>query len=349
MPDNRFAILRFAKVKTIAQLRAHGAHVSRTRPTPNADPRGHRVVLAGSGDHAADAQAALAGLPRKPRKNATLAIEALLTASPDWLRAGGPPGTFDPTRTAALAETAKRFLAEQFPGCPVSATLHLDESTPHIHATITPIDTTPSERGKRGGKPRLNASRWLDGPERLSALQDAWAAACEPLGLERGVRGSPAKHESVRRLYGRLEADAQAAATDREYAQALRIGMQAVADGRIINAYTNPNGRGVLTLAACKPGEAKALHTAVKPAYADVWRFANQFFAALRDRAAQTVAEATGEVMALLDRARGLKPVLDQATKNQAIRLAADQARQSRASVAAMQTPAKPSDEPRAR
>lgn len=79
-----FAILRVEKLKTFGNIAASLMHNYRLRPTPNADP-------ARLGDNEHDlktAQQVMNGiknrLPEKTRKNAVLAIEYLITASPDW-------------------------------------------------------------------------------------------------------------------------------------------------------------------------------------------------------------------------------------------------------------------------
>lgn len=79
---------------------------------------------------------------------------------------------------------------------------------------------------------RLNAARWFDGTPRLQALQDQYHADVEHLGLERGLKGSKAKHKPVRRAYAEYageiasakqlridaELDRSAAALERELA-----------------------------------------------------------------------------------------------------------------------------------
>lgn len=53
---------------------------------------------------------------------------------------------------------------------------------------------------------RLNARRWIGGAERCSAQQTAYADAVAHLGLRRGVEGSKAKHQTVRRFYAAMNA-----------------------------------------------------------------------------------------------------------------------------------------------
>ena len=94
----------------------------------------------------------------------------------------------------------------------VAATLHADEETPHIHATIVPIvqgerrkATTEAENGKRKyktkkDKVRLCADDVLT-PKKLEEYQTTYAEQMKPFGLERGIYGSEAKHRSNMEYY----------------------------------------------------------------------------------------------------------------------------------------------------
>jgi chromosome segregation ATPase len=73
----------------------------------------------------------------------------------------------------------------------LSAELHLDETTPHLHMMVLP--ETPEGR--------LSAKIVVGDRNRLSALQDSYAEALSPLGIDRGVKGSKAKHTSIRQYY----------------------------------------------------------------------------------------------------------------------------------------------------
>ena len=79
-----YAILRTAKLKSFGEIGGSLSHNYRNRPTPNADP--YRTV---NKEHdLKTARQVMDGiknrLPEKTRKNAVLAIEYLITASPDW-------------------------------------------------------------------------------------------------------------------------------------------------------------------------------------------------------------------------------------------------------------------------
>jgi hypothetical protein len=73
--------------------------------------------------------------------------------------------------------------------------LHLDEKTPHIEAYVMPFD----QRGK------LNCRSFLGGSKKLTELQTEYAKKMEVFGLTRGVKGSPAKHTTVKQFYSLIE------------------------------------------------------------------------------------------------------------------------------------------------
>lgn len=200
------AIMRTGKVKTWGHVAAMSGHHDRSRETPNADPTKTRLnkVLVGSGNPDADLRQryADAGITEF-RKNGVLAIEVLATASPEFFRPKNPDkaGTWSiklkPWVDANLVWARETFGAENV----VGAVLHLDEATPHIHFTVAPIDDEPRAKGPAV---RQNAARWLDGPARLSQLQETYGAAMQPFGLERGLKGSKATHTTVKQYYGGL-------------------------------------------------------------------------------------------------------------------------------------------------
>lgn len=198
-----FAILRIKKHSNFGTISGIGSHVMRTRNTPNADPNltpKNKTVI-GSLDMVADVKARLdsakiGGL----RKNGVIGIEHMLTASPDFFKQKG-----------ALNEwyKASRHWLEQRYGRDnvVSLTVHLDESTPHMHAMIVPIEKKST--GRFAGQERLNARAFTGGREKMSEMQDSYAAALSHLGLERGIKGSKARHQTVKSWYSEANSDIQ--------------------------------------------------------------------------------------------------------------------------------------------
>ncbi len=188
-----YAVLRLAKLKTAGAIKALGRHNERTRETPNADPdrQGHNVRLAGSGDWLADAQARLEVVEGRIRSNAVLGIEHVLTASPEW---------FERASAAQVQTWVERSLAwlhtTYGKSNVVAAVFHDDERTPHLQALVVPVTA----------EDRLSANAYIGGSRtRLVELQDSYARVVADLGLERGVRGSPAEHQAVRDWYAKLE------------------------------------------------------------------------------------------------------------------------------------------------
>ena len=141
----------------------------------------------------------------------------------------------------------------------VSAVLHMDEHTPHIHATVVPIVTGERRKArkkqadsKRTYRKKANAVRLcaddlltrerlvayhdsyaaalcaddLLTRERLVAYHDSYAAAMAKYGLQRGIRGSEARHTTTAQYYrdlkrqtGELEANVRQLQTEQEQAE----------------------------------------------------------------------------------------------------------------------------------
>ena len=119
----------------------------------------------------------------------------------------------------------------------VSAVLHMDEHTPHIHATVVPIVTGERRKarkkqaeGKRTYRKKANAVRLcaddLLTREKLVAYHDSYAKAMAKYGLQRGIRGSEARHTTTAQYYrdlkrqtGELEANVQQLQTEQRQAE----------------------------------------------------------------------------------------------------------------------------------
>lgn len=80
----------------------------------------------------------------------------------------------------------------------IASTLHMDETTPHIHTEIIPID----ERG------HLCAKSFTGGRKAMANLQSSYAEAMEEFGLQRGERNSKTKKKTLKKFYNSVnEAD----------------------------------------------------------------------------------------------------------------------------------------------
>jgi len=183
-----YSIIGIKKHHTVQELGAASAHNERTRETRNADParRQDNERLRGSGDLCADVQARLdaAGIV-KVRSNGVRAVEHMLTASPEWFQAASPE------RVREWVDRSISFLHGRYGDNLVSAHLHMDETSPQIHAVMVPI--TPDGR--------LSAKHYFGTPGQLRTLHTDYNRAVEPLGLQRGTERSQAEHREVQEWY----------------------------------------------------------------------------------------------------------------------------------------------------
>ena len=140
-----------------------------------------------------------AGLHRKVGKNQTKAIRIILTGTHGQMMKIANGGRLDRWIDANLKWLRETFGNENL----VSCVLHMDEKTPHLHATIVPIVTGERVRRKREGErkyetksgPRLSADEVMR-RTRLHEYQNSYAAAMKPFGLQRGIVGSTARHQA---------------------------------------------------------------------------------------------------------------------------------------------------------
>lgn len=153
-----------------------------------------------------------AGIRRKVGTNQVRAIRVLLTGSNRDMKQIEADGRLDDWCNDSLQWLRKTYGEQNL----VSAVLHMDEKTPHIHATVIPIVT--GERRKAGqeeqnGKKKYRKKNPQDvrlcaddvmARHRLKHYQDTYAQAMNKYGLQRGVDGSLARHISTMQYYKQL-------------------------------------------------------------------------------------------------------------------------------------------------
>jgi len=217
-----FAILRIGKLKG-SKVAAADGHNRRDIDVSNAATGGiHKRVL-GSDVPLREVVDSRVANGAKLRKDGVEAVEIMLSASPQYFRPGDPGewGAYEPDRTEKWLEATTAFLKSKYGERLVSIDLHLDEATPHAHAIVLPI--LEKEKTARRTKAQIAAgepgrkyveatfdAKSMFGPQQLRDLQSEYAAAVEPLGLQRGVRRSKARHEDVKRFYGLADSDPDA-------------------------------------------------------------------------------------------------------------------------------------------
>lgn len=186
-----YAIMRSRKLSSLGSAAASLKHNFRERETPNADqertPENAHLV-AGSTDQAMGKLREL--LPEKRRKDAVVAVEYVCTASPEWWKKATPE------QQATFFQRSVDWLADKYGRDRIiTATIHRDETSPHLSAYVVPLT-------KDG---RLSAKEFIGNRTQMSADQTSFAACVADLGLERGIEGSKAKHQTIKDFYAQLE------------------------------------------------------------------------------------------------------------------------------------------------
>ncbi|EJA5731770.1 plasmid recombination protein [Salmonella enterica] len=186
-----YAIMRCKKLAKMGNVAAILKHAYRERETPNADasrtPENEHWA-ASSTDEAMGRLREL--LPEKRRKDAVLAVEYVMTASPEWWKSASPE------QQAAFFEKAHEWLANKYGADRiVTASIHRDETSPHMTAFVVPL----TQDG------RLSAKEFIGNKAQMTHDQTTFAAAVADLGLQRGIEGSKARHTRIQAFYEALE------------------------------------------------------------------------------------------------------------------------------------------------
>lgn len=192
MNQPAYCILRAEKLTSFGSITGSAKHTFREIPTPNADAsRTHMNKTFGAQDAAAVRAAIEARLPAKRRKDAVLAIEYLVTASPEWFR------TTPTKQQNAYFGAAVRWLEDRHGKANiVCVNMQMDETSPHLVAYVAPLT-------KDG---RLSAKDFLGGRKVLTEMQTDFANRVgKPVGLQRGVEGSKAVHTTAKQYAAALQ------------------------------------------------------------------------------------------------------------------------------------------------
>jgi len=210
-----FAIARIKKHKA-SSLNSVDNHNRRLTETINADPERIHQRLVGkdiSTKDLVDERLKNANI-KKYRKDAVVAVEIVLTASPEYFRPKSPDsyGSYENGRVEAWLKATKEFLKKKYRKELVEVNLHLDEATPHLHVIVVPVVKKPrkkrqSKKDKELLKPPIITSEYklcakdMFNRKSLIALQDEYAESLKHLGLERGIHKSKAHHQTIKKNY----------------------------------------------------------------------------------------------------------------------------------------------------
>lgn len=213
-----YAVLHLDKAKGADS--GMSAHIERTIHPKNADPtRTHlnrELIQFPEGvtnrTQAIQHRLDTAGLKRKIANNQVRAIRILLTGTHEDMMQIEKEGRLDEWCQDNIDWLRKTYGTDNV----VSVVLHMDESTPHLHATVVPIVHTERQRKKKEQEvkrtyrkktpaPRLCADDIMSRAN-LKRYQNTYAEAMQKYGLQRGIEGSEAQHISTHEYYRSLMA-----------------------------------------------------------------------------------------------------------------------------------------------
>ena len=159
----QFAIMRFAKYKgpEIGQIEAHNERTKeKYASNPEIDTSKSRYnyhLITPKRAYREEANCQIAAAKCRTRKDSIRLVEVLLTASPEFFKEKKPA-----EQRAFFEESLKFIQSRQSPETFVSAVVHMDEKTPHMHVTFVPLtkDGRLSAKDIVGNKAKL--TKWQD-------------------------------------------------------------------------------------------------------------------------------------------------------------------------------------------
>lgn len=216
--------LDFKKAKGSSDAR-ESDHIERKVIPDNADPtRTHlnrELVKMPTGVYGRDEAIAYriktAGIKRKITNDQVRVIRTVLSGTHEDMMNIMDKGLLDDWCNDSLKWLQDTFGKENV----VSVVLHMDEHTPHLHASIVPIVTgerrkaksKPVGEGKRTYRKKANAVRLCADDvlnrDKMISYHDSYAEAMSKYGLKRGVRGSDARHTTTAQYYRNIKRETE--------------------------------------------------------------------------------------------------------------------------------------------
>ncbi len=186
----QYAILRFAKYKgpEIGRIESHNERTKETyasNPDVNTEKSHLNMhLITPERSYRAEAERQIAEAKCRTRSDSVRVVEALITASPQFFRKKKP------SEVKEFFETALDFMKQyQDPKTYISAVVHMDEKTPHMHFSFVPL----TEDG------RLSAKDIVGNRKKLVQWQDRfWEHMVKKYpDLERGESASQTKRDHI--------------------------------------------------------------------------------------------------------------------------------------------------------
>ena len=207
----------FHIIKANSSLNSIAKHIERTSHPDNADPRRTHLNRYGLVEYpdgitglaaAVEHRIANAGITRKISDRQVRCLNMVMTSDNEGMQKIIDAGKLDQWIADNIKWVRDTFGSDNV----VGAALHMDERTPHLHIAVVPIVTTERKkkareaavkkryRTKPTNRPRLCADDIME-RKAMSRYQDLYAEAMAKYELERGVRGSEARHIDQHEYY----------------------------------------------------------------------------------------------------------------------------------------------------
>ena len=159
----QYGILRFKKYKgpAISPIEAHNERTKEqyaSNPDIDTDRSRYNLHLVQpQGRYREEADRMIAAAHCRVRKDSVRVVEALVTASPEFFK-----GKTHSEVKAYFAYALKFLESKQSPDTFLSAVIHMDEKTPHLHLCFVPLTSDGRLSAKEIIGNRKNLVRWQD-------------------------------------------------------------------------------------------------------------------------------------------------------------------------------------------
>lgn len=217
-----FAVCRIKKLKS-SDLANVGGHNMRTMDVPHRNEDGQFYRLGFDKNKTTEElvnEKLEKFVDKKIRKDAVVAVELVLSATPDYFRPKDPSkwGQYEKEKVKVWQEKTIDFIRKKYKDSRIAdICVHLDEATPHMHVVLVPLQKKQLKKRRTKDQIKnnvpaetynsitLNARDMFD-KTALSQLQTDYAEALKPLGINRGIKYSRAKNKPLKSFYGEISA-----------------------------------------------------------------------------------------------------------------------------------------------
>ncbi len=207
-----FAIVRVKKLSKKSLGKVH-AHNNREMPVLHAKNGVENICWTHDGSDRSTGELVEEKLDQYPdmriQKNSVVAVEVLMTASPEFFEKNSKENTDKWYRESV------KWLKRKFGKRVVQIFYHLDEKSPHIHGIVIPIN--PKTKTRRRTKAQVDnkepgitykvmslCANDIFTPDSLRKMQTEYANCVKKFGLRRGLKKSGATHTKVKEYYAKI-------------------------------------------------------------------------------------------------------------------------------------------------